>query len=85
MEDATVGWIAAIIIGGAAGWLSEKFMESQMGTLVNLLLGICGGAIASLLLGIFGITVDGWPVYIPASFIGACILIWLARTLQRAA
>ncbi len=85
MEDATIGWIAAIIVGGAAGWQTEKFMESQMGTLANILLGISGGAIASLLIGIFGVTVGGWPVYIPAGFIGACILIWLAHTLQRAA
>ena len=27
MEDAGVGWIAAIIIGGIAGWLAEKFMK----------------------------------------------------------
>jgi len=24
-----VGWIAAIIIGGVAGWLAEQFMKSQ--------------------------------------------------------
>jgi uncharacterized membrane protein YeaQ/YmgE (transglycosylase-associated protein family) len=26
MEDVTVGWIAAIIIGGIAGWLAEQFV-----------------------------------------------------------
>jgi hypothetical protein len=31
MEDARVGWIAAIIIGGIAGWLAEQFMKSDMG------------------------------------------------------
>ena len=31
MGDATVGWIAAIIIGGIAGWLAEQFMKSDMG------------------------------------------------------
>ena len=29
MENAGVGWIAAIIIGGLAGWLAEKFMKSE--------------------------------------------------------
>ena len=33
MEEEQVGWIAAIIIGGIAGWLAEKFMKSQMGLL----------------------------------------------------
>ena len=32
MKDPQVGWIAAIIIGGVAGWLAEQFMKSQMGT-----------------------------------------------------
>ena len=25
-----VGWLAAIIIGGIAGWLAEMFMKSNM-------------------------------------------------------
>ena len=41
--DAGVGWIAAIIIGGIAGWLAEQFMKSDMGMLMNILLGIVGG------------------------------------------
>ena len=31
MEEHQIGWIAAIIIGGIAGWLAEQFMKSQMG------------------------------------------------------
>jgi|RhiMetStandDraft_4_1073278.scaffolds.fasta_scaffold2886085_1 hypothetical protein len=31
MEEQHIGWIAAIIIGGIAGWLAEQFMKSQMG------------------------------------------------------
>jgi uncharacterized membrane protein YeaQ/YmgE (transglycosylase-associated protein family) len=27
MKDPQVGWIAAIIIGGVAGWLAEQFMK----------------------------------------------------------
>jgi uncharacterized membrane protein YeaQ/YmgE (transglycosylase-associated protein family) len=34
--DAGVGWIAAIIIGGIAGWLAEQFMKSDMGLLMSL-------------------------------------------------
>ena len=47
MEDAqTVGWIAAIIIGGIAGWLAEMFMKSNMGVFMNIILGIIGAALA---------------------------------------
>jgi uncharacterized membrane protein YeaQ/YmgE (transglycosylase-associated protein family) len=31
MGDPAIGWIAAIIIGGIAGWLAEQFMKSDMG------------------------------------------------------
>ena len=43
MEEHQIGWIAAIIIGGIAGWLAEQFMKSQMGILMNIVLGIIGG------------------------------------------
>ena len=33
MNDAEIGWIAAIIIGGLAGWLAEMFMKSGTGIL----------------------------------------------------
>ena len=47
MNDPTVGWIAAIIIGGIAGWLAEQFMKSNMGLVMNIVLGIVGAAVAS--------------------------------------
>jgi Na+/citrate or Na+/malate symporter len=47
MGDAEIGWIAAIIIGGIAGWLAEQFMKTEMGMLMNIVLGIVGAAIAS--------------------------------------
>jgi uncharacterized membrane protein YeaQ/YmgE (transglycosylase-associated protein family) len=47
MEEQQVGWIAAIIIGGIAGWLAEQFMKSQMGLVMNIVLGIIGAAAAS--------------------------------------
>jgi len=47
MDDAQVGWIAAIIIGGVAGWLAEQFMKSDMGLVMNIVLGIVGAAVAT--------------------------------------
>jgi uncharacterized membrane protein YeaQ/YmgE (transglycosylase-associated protein family) len=82
MEDARVGWIAAIIIGGIAGWLAEQFMKSEMGMLMNIVLGIVGAAIASAILHFFGIVLGGWVGYLIAGFIGACLLIWIVRAIQ---
>jgi uncharacterized membrane protein YeaQ/YmgE (transglycosylase-associated protein family) len=50
MEEHQIGWVAAIIIGGIAGWLAEQFMKSQMGLVMNIVLGIIGAAVASRLI-----------------------------------
>ena len=80
--DAGVGWIAAIIIGGIAGWLAEQFMKSDMGLLMNIVLGIVGAAIASAILSVFGIALGGWLGYLIVGFIGACLLIWIVRMVK---
>ena len=82
MTDPTIGWIAAIIIGGIAGWLAEQFMKSDMGLLMNIVLGIVGAAVASAILSFFGIVLGGWLGYLIAGFIGACLLIWVVRAIQ---
>ena len=82
MEDPQVGWIAAIIIGGVAGWLAEQFMKSDMGILMNIVLGIVGAAIASAILSFFGVHLGGWIGYLVAGFIGAVLLIWIVRAVR---
>ena len=59
MKDPQVGWIAAIIIGGVAGWLAEQFMKSEMGLLMNIVLGIVGAVIGSAILSFFGVNLGG--------------------------
>jgi uncharacterized membrane protein YeaQ/YmgE (transglycosylase-associated protein family) len=71
MKDPQVGWIAAIIIGGVAGWLAEQFMKSEMGLLMNIVLGIVGAAVASVILSFFRVQLGGWIGYLVAGFIGA--------------
>jgi uncharacterized membrane protein YeaQ/YmgE (transglycosylase-associated protein family) len=83
MEEAGIGWIAAIIIGGIAGWLAERFMKSNMGVLMNIILGIVGAIVANAILSAFGIVLGGWLGYLVAGFVGACILIWVGRLFRR--
>jgi uncharacterized membrane protein YeaQ/YmgE (transglycosylase-associated protein family) len=77
-----VGWIAGIIIGGIAGWLAEKFMKSDTGLLMNIVLGMVGAAIADAIFSFFGIALGGWIGYLIAGFIGACLLIWIFRLVR---
>ena len=80
-----MGWIATIIIGGLAGWLAEQFMKSNMGLLMNIILGIVGAFIFNLIFGtVLGLyAAESWIAYLIAGFIGACLLIWAARMLRR--
>lgn len=82
MGDAGIGWIAAIIIGGLAGWIASNFMKSDTGIFVNIILGIIGAAIASFIFGFFGVSFGGWLGYLVSGFVGACILIWAGRLIK---
>ena len=84
MGEAGVGWVTAIIVGGIAGWLAEQFMKSNMGLIMNIVLGIVGAAIASAILSYFGIDLGGWVGYLVCGFIGAVLLIWIVRVIRPA-
>lgn len=83
MGDAGIGWIAAIIIGGLAGWIASNIMKTDTGIFMNIILGIIGAAVASFLFGILGISFGGWLGYLIAGLLGACILIALVRAIRR--
>jgi uncharacterized membrane protein YeaQ/YmgE (transglycosylase-associated protein family) len=55
-----------------------------MGLLMNIVLGIIGAAVASWLFGLLGVSFAGWIGYLIAGFVGACILIAIARALSGA-
>jgi len=81
-----IGWIAAIVVGGIAGWLAEQLMKSDMGLVMNIVLGIVGAAVASWLFGLIGISFGpGWVGYLIAGFIGAVILIFAVRMVRQRA
>ena len=81
-----IGWIAAIVVGGIAGWLAEQFMKSDMGLLMNIVLGIVGAAVASWLFSLIGFSFGpDWVGYLIAGFIGAVILIFIVRTVRQRA
>jgi uncharacterized membrane protein YeaQ/YmgE (transglycosylase-associated protein family) len=85
MEDAGIGWIAAILIGAVAGWLAEKVTGSNMGLITNIILGVIGAGIASWLFAKFGIQFGtGWLGFLLAGFVGACLLILATRMLYPA-
>ena len=78
-----IGWFAAIIVGGLAGWIAEKIMKSDMGLIMNIILGIVGALVANwLLVLIVGSTLGGWFGQLVVGIIGACLLIWVTRLVR---
>ena len=82
MPEQEIGWLAAIIVGGLAGWLAEIFMKSGTGIFMNIVLGIVGAALANALLSFFGVALGGWIGYLVAGFVGACVIIFLWRAIR---
>ena len=82
MDETGIGWIAAIIIGGLAGWIASNFMKSDTGIFMNIILGIIGAALASFIFGMLGVSFGGWLGYLIAGFVGACILLALGRAVR---
>ncbi|MBX4889701.1 GlsB/YeaQ/YmgE family stress response membrane protein [Rhizobium bangladeshense] len=80
----SVGWISAIIIGGLAGWLAGKLMDARYGIFLNIILGIVGSVVATAILAQFHVQLAGGRLgYFVTGFLGACLLIFLARLVRR--
>lgn len=79
-----VGWIAAIVIGGVAGWLAGKLMDIRFGIFMNIVIGIVGALLANAIFDSAGIHVaSGWLGYLVQGFVGSCILLFLAKIVRR--
>ena len=73
-----LGWFAALIVGGLAGWIAEKIMKRDHGLLLNIFMGIVGAMLFNaLLVLIFGSTLLGIFGQLFAGVVGACLLIAL--------
>ena len=81
MENAQLGWIAAIFVGAIAGWLAEKVTASNMGIITNIILGMIGAGIGAWLFGLLGVRLgmSPWLNYLVSGFVGACLLIFVTR------
>lgn len=59
-----VGWIGTLLIGGIAGWIAEKITKSDIGILMNIIVGIIGAYIGAFLANALGLQLgeifQGW-------------------------
>jgi uncharacterized membrane protein YeaQ/YmgE (transglycosylase-associated protein family) len=83
-----IGIIAWIIVGGLAGWIASKIMDTdeQQGIILNIVVGIVGALIGGFILGLVGMDMAGAGLI--ASFLtallGAVILLFVVKAVRRA-
>lgn len=80
------GWIAWIIIGVIAGWLTGKLMKgSGFGFFMDMIVGLIGALVGGFLasrLGFGGVSQHGLIGSIIIATIGAVILTWILRLIS---
>jgi uncharacterized membrane protein YeaQ/YmgE (transglycosylase-associated protein family) len=75
--------VYSIVIGGIAGWLAGKVMKGEgFGVLVNIVLGIVGGLVGGIIFSALGLYADNIIGRIVVSFVGALVIVWLARQIK---
>jgi uncharacterized membrane protein YeaQ/YmgE (transglycosylase-associated protein family) len=76
-----LGWIAAIIVGGLAGWIASSLMKADTGVFLNIILGIVGAVVGNALLSLVGLNAQAgsWLAQGVAGLFGAVVLIWIYR------
>lgn len=89
MNEGTLDWGAALIVGGIAGWMANKFMHAHAHLLVDMLAGVVGALALNAFFEWRGHHYGGWVEFLALGFIGACLLLypvrllWLRRRLKR--
>ena len=75
-----LSFILSIVYGAIAGWIASKIMNTQGGTLRNIITGIVG-MIGSFLFRLVGFYASGFFANLIVSVIGACIFIFVGKKL----
>jgi len=80
-----MGLIAALIVGGIAGWLAGIIMKGQgQGVMMNIVIGIIGGLVGGFLFSLLGMGSEssGMIGSIIVATIGAVILLWIVNKIK---
>ena len=79
------GLIYWIVVGLIAGWLAGKVMKGGgYGLVVDIVLGILGAVVGGFVFGLLDLHAGGLIGQIIVAFVGAVILVWIARKVKKA-
>ena len=82
------GIIGALVIGAAAGWIAEQVMKTNMGLLMNIIVGVVGAVVgnflAALIPGVGG--TSGFSIWsLLVATLGAIVLLWVVNLVRKKA
>jgi uncharacterized membrane protein YeaQ/YmgE (transglycosylase-associated protein family) len=81
MAHGIIWWI---VVGLIAGWAAGRIMKrGGYGVIADILLGILGGIVGGWVVGLFGLGPGGFIWTILVAFLGAAILIWITRLIEK--
>ena len=73
-----------IVVGLIAGWLAGKVMKGAgYGVLIDIILGILGAIVGGWVFGLLQLHAGGPIGSIIVAFVGAVILVWIARLVKK--
>jgi uncharacterized membrane protein YeaQ/YmgE (transglycosylase-associated protein family) len=76
--------VQILIVGFVAGWLARFYMGTRkQGAIFDIALGIVGAVAGSFVFGILGFGAHGLFAKIVVAFVGAVIVVAVARALTR--
>ena len=81
------GWIGTLLIGGLAGWIAEKVMKSDMGLIMNIIVGVIGSYIGAFLANALGLRLgeifQGWFLgNLLVAAVGAILLLMVVKAVK---
>lgn len=77
-----LNWFVAIVVGGLAGWIAERVMESRMGLIRNIVLGIIGGLVGGFIATRLDVQYVGFWSNLIVATLGAILVIFLYRLVR---
>jgi uncharacterized membrane protein YeaQ/YmgE (transglycosylase-associated protein family) len=85
-EEAILGGLIYwIVVGLIAGWLAGNVMKGGgYGVVMDIVLGIVGGVVGGFVFSLLGLHADSLIGQIIVAFVGALILVWIARKVKKA-
>ncbi|MBR3296852.1 MAG: GlsB/YeaQ/YmgE family stress response membrane protein [Firmicutes bacterium] len=76
-----MGLILSLVYGAVAGWIASTIMATKGGLIKNIIFGVVGGLVGGFIAQQIGLTASGFIGNLLISVAGACIVIWLGKTL----